>query len=196
MAYGIKEFLSDVAILNAGAILGKRRVAKAEAYALKKGFQLSAIAGRTALSAGARFATANPVTAGVGLGLGALATPPGERLLEMAEDRGRSDRIRFNQAVDDRIMEMQYMAELAQNPTVQSGIKTRVKRKTSKYGRAIKAGMKALKASSHEGKKGTLKSPKKALSKVSKVASALNKGKKITSKGVTGIIKRGIGRIL
>ena len=49
--------------------------------------------------AGASALEANPVTTGAALGLGALATPPGQELLDMAAERGRADRIRFEQAL-------------------------------------------------------------------------------------------------
>ena len=43
----------------------------------------------------------NPYLAGAALGYGALQTEPGQQLLEMAEDRGRMDRIRYEQALTD-----------------------------------------------------------------------------------------------
>jgi len=70
------------------------------------------------------------------------------------------------------------------------------KRKVSKYSQAIKAGMKALKASGSNGSKGKIKNPNMAMKAVSKVASAVNKGKKVSSKGITGTIKRAVSRVL
>ena len=39
--------------------------------------------------------------AGTALGLGALASPQGQALLDAAEERGRMDRIRFEQGLTD-----------------------------------------------------------------------------------------------
>ena len=43
----------------------------------------------------------SPVATGTALGLGALQTQPGQQLLDLAEERGRMDRIRFEQALTD-----------------------------------------------------------------------------------------------
>ena len=67
-------------------------------------------------------AAANPVTAGTLLGLGALQTPPGQELLDMARERGRADRIAFD--------EMLGTAEaFVRSPTGQGQIKTKAKRR-------------------------------------------------------------------
>lgn len=72
----------------------------------------------------------------------------------------------------------------------------RVKKKLSKFNKAVSAGMKALKKSKSYGKPGTINNGKKAFKQVTKVASRINKGAKVSAKGVTGVIKRGIGKIL
>jgi len=72
---------------------------------------------------------------------------------------------------------------------------SRTKKKLSKFNKAVSAGMKALKKSRNYGKPGTINNGKKAFKQVTKVASKLNKGGKVSAKGVTGVIKRGIGRI-
>ena len=71
----------------------------------------------------------------------------------------------------------------------------RAKKKLSKFNKAVSAGMKALKKSKSYGSPGTINNGKKAFKQVTKVASKLNKGGKVSAKGVTGVIKRGIGRI-
>ena len=193
MAYGIKDFLADLAILNAGAALGPTRVRKAQGYALKKGFQLSALVARTAVSTAVpalgRVAAANPVGAGAALGLGALATPPGEALLEMAREQGRQDRIAFNQMFDTT-------EDFLTSPTGQGAIRTKVKKKVSKYNKAVKAGMKAAKSSKFAGKKGIINNPKAVFGTVNKVVSAVNKGKKTSTKGLRGVISRAARRVL
>lgn len=70
------------------------------------------------------------------------------------------------------------------------------KKKITKFNKAVKAGMSALKKSTSYGKPGTNNNPKKAFAQVTKVASKLNKGKKVGSTGVTGKIARAIRKIL
>jgi hypothetical protein len=104
----------------------------------------------------------NPYLAGAALGYGALQTEPGQQLLEMAEDRGRMDRIRFEQALTD----------------LEVGV-GKVKSKTkSKFNSAVAKGMKAIKNSTSYGKKGVISAPKKAFTVVVNLASKLNKGSK------------------
>jgi len=75
------------------------------------------------------------------------------------------------------------------------GLKTRKKAK-SKFNKAVSAGMKAVRASKSYGKKGTINNAKRAFSAVTKVASKVNRGKKVSRKGVTGTIARAVRRIL
>ena len=193
MAYGIKDFLADLAILNAGAALGPTRVRKAQGYALKKGFQLSALVARQAVTTAApaigRVAAASPVGTGVGLGLGALATEPGQQLLEMAREQGRQDRIAFNEM-------LRTGEDFLRSPTGQGQIRTKAKKKVSKYSKAVKAGMKAVKSSKFGGKKGTISNAKTTFGTVNKVVSAVNRGKKVSTKGIRGTIARAARRVL
>lgn len=73
--------------------------------------------------------------------------------------------------------------------------KTRKKAK-SKFNKAVSAGMKAVKSSKSYGKKGTINNARRAFSAVTKVASKINKGKKVSAKGVTGTIARAVRKIL
>jgi len=121
----------------------------------------------------------NPVATGTALGLGALQTQPGQQLLDLAEERGRMDRIRFEQALTDLSV---------------STKKKTVKAK-SKFNKAVSAGMKAVKASTSYGKKGIISSPKKAFSVVTKTASRINRGGKVAKSGITrklGLLMRKI----
>ena len=156
---------------------------------VKAGKVIAPTVGRTA----ATLAAANPVRTGLGLGLAATQTPSGQALLDAAAERGRMDRIALEQAIDERIFGAMKTIE---SPIVQSAAKSTARRKVSKYSKAVKAGMKAVKASKFIGKKGTVNNAKKAFSTVNKVASAVNKGKKVSAKGVTGVIKRAVGKIL
>ena len=131
--------------------------------------------------AGASALAANPVTTGAALGLGALATPPGQDLLDMAAERGRADRIKFEQALTN--------LTVGTVPTVR-------KKTTSKFNRAIKAGMAAAKASTAYGKKGTINDAKKAFSAVTKTASRINKGGKVAKKGALRKIGLAIKKVL
>ena len=56
--------------------------------------------------------------------------------------------------------------------------------------------MKAVRASTSYGKKGKITNAKKAFSAVTKVASKVNRGKKVSAKGVTGTIARAVRKIL
>ncbi len=76
-------------------------------------------------------------------------------------------------------------------PIQKSGRKTR-----SKFNKAVSAGMKAVRSSKSYGKKGTINNAKRAFSAVTKVASKINRGKKVSAKGVTGTIARAVRRIL
>ena len=118
----------------------------------------------------------NPALTGAALGLGALQTQPGQELLDMAAERGRMDRIRFEQALTDLTV----------------STKKRSVRTQSKFNKAVSAGMKSLKASTSYGKKGVLSSPKKAFSVVTKTASRINKGGKVAKSG----IKRKLGLLM
>ena len=76
---------------------------------------------------------------------------------------------------------------------VQAPERRRKKRRTQ-FNKAVSEGMKAVKQSTSYGKKVTINNAKKAFSAVNKVASKLNKGQKVGTKGPTGVIKRAIGK--
>ena len=123
---------------------------------------------------------AAPVGLGVATGLGILASPEGQAALAAAEEKGRTDRVRFEQFITD----------------VTEPRKRAAKRKTSKYSKAVKAGMAAVKASTFNGKKGVINNAKKTFATVNKVTSAVNKGKKVANKGVRGVIAKAVRKIL
>jgi hypothetical protein len=76
-------------------------------------------------------------------------------------------------------------------PIQKSGRKSR-----TKFNKAVSAGMKAVKNSPKYGKKGTINNAKKAFSAVTKVASKINKGKKVSRVGVTGTIAKAVRKFL
>ena len=119
------------------------------------------VLGSSAIGAAAPIVT-NPYVAGAALGYGALQTDPGQQLLEAASERGRMDRIRFEQALTD----------------VDQAVKKKVKRTKSRFNTAVSRGMSAVKRSTSYGVKGAISNPKKAFSVVVGLASKLNKGSK------------------
>ena len=161
--------------------------------------------GRSAIGAVAPLA-ANPLIGGTALGLAALQTPQGQDLLEWAEEKGRRDRVAFEQYKADVEMRGRQFLEdpggfASQIQPIASGEQrlfeglTR-KRKKSKYNRAVSAAMKAVKASTKGGKKGKISSPKTVFKTVSKAVSKVNKGAKTSAKGITGIAARAARKIL
>ena len=71
----------------------------------------------------------------------------------------------------------------------------KIRRKT-KFNKAVSAGMKAVKASTSYGKKGTISNSKKAFAAVTKTASKINKGAKVAKSGITRKIGLAVKRIL
>lgn len=71
-----------------------------------------------------------------------------------------------------------------------------VRRGTTKFNRAISLGMKAVKKSKNGGKSGKLTSPKKTFATVTKTASKILKGRKVSNRGVTGTAARAMRKIL
>jgi hypothetical protein len=198
MALTTTEKLALIALGIDEAMLKGQGVAARTIKAIgKAAVKVSPYVARTAVPAAGRgisaIAQRNPVGFGAGLGLAALETPPGEALLEMAAERGAADRRALEQAIDERIFRATRVAE---SPMVQSAVKSTVKRKASKYSRAVKAGMTAVRKSKFDGKRGTIRNPKKTFSTVNKVVSAVNKGNKVAAKGIRGTIARAARRVL
>jgi hypothetical protein len=70
------------------------------------------------------------------------------------------------------------------------------KKAMTKFNKAVKEGMKIVKASKSYGKVKTINNPKKAFAAVTKTVSKVNKGKKIGVKGVLGKVGRAAAQIL
>ena len=150
-------------------------------------------AARTAAGVAGSLAAANPVSTGLGLGLGFTQTPQGQALLEMAAERGAADRRALEQAIDERIFQA---TRIVESPTVRGAAKTAVRRKVSKSSKAVKAGMAAVKKSKFNGKPNTISNAKKTFATVNKVVSAVNRGKKVSAKGIRGTIARAARKVL
>ena len=141
--------------------------------------------GRAALGAGATFARRNPVAA---TGLGALALQQAGAFDPIEEE--------IRARVDDAVDRAMAPVRVAQSNMGQVGVRAVAKRKVSKYSRAVKAGMAAVKASKFGGKKGKISNAKSTFATVNKVASAVNRGKKVATKGIRGVAAKAIRRIL
>ena len=157
IALGVIDFVSRGKINAAAFDLTLATVKRVFPVAARAGLSVGGSAARAALPL-----VTNPYLAGAAIGYGALQTEPGQQLLEMAEDRGRMDRIRFEQGLAD----------------IEFGIKKKVKRTKSKFNSAVSKGMKAVKNSVSYGKKGVISAPKKAFKAVVGTAAKLNKAKK------------------
>ena len=141
--------------------------------------------GRAALGGAATLARRNPVAA---TGLGALALQQAGAFDPIEEE--------IRARVDDAVQRAMAPVQLAQTDIARTGVRSVVKRKVSKYSRAVKAGMAAVKASKFGGKKGKISNAKSTFATVNKVASAVNKGKKVATKGIRGVAAKAIRRIL
>ena len=141
--------------------------------------------GRAALGAGATFARRNPVAA---TGLGALALQQAGAFDPIEEE--------IRARVDDAVQRAMAPVQLAQTDIAKAGARSVARRKVSKYSKAVKAGMAAVKASKFGGKKGKISNAKSTFATVNKVASAVNRGKKVATKGIRGVAAKAIRRIL
>ena len=184
--FGINEALLKGSGVGARTIkaLGKAAV-KLTPYVAPPVARGAAGVGRAALGAGATFARRNPVAA---TGLGALALQQAG-VFDPIEEEIRA-------RVDDAVGRAMAPVQLAQTDLAKTGVRSIAKRKASKYSRAVKAGMAAVKKSKFGGKPGKISNAKKAFATVNKVASAVNKGKKVAKTGIKGVAARAIRRIL
>jgi hypothetical protein len=179
-AYGLGRILpagSTRAAARAavGAVVrGGRVIAPAAARA-------APVVGRGALAA----ARANPITSAAALGLGLQQAGAFDPIEEAIQAR-----------IDDAVDRAMAPIELAQTDIAQQAVRSVAKRKVSKYSKAVKAGMAAVKKSKFGGKPGKISNAKKTFATVNKVASAVNKGKKVATSGIRGVAARAIRRIL
>lgn len=206
MAYGPKSFLRDLAVYSTGAAVGAKNSAKFVSYAARQGINLAGVGAARAASAAPGVAAANPITTGALLGLGALATPPGQSLLQAAAERGASDRIRVQQLIDEIIFantvlpfreNQSIIPQTTAAPVVdiRGNVRTQsLIRRPSQHNKDVKKAMKAVKNSKFSGPKGRISNIKATFGKVNKTISRIKKGQKVSRKGVTGVIARAIKR--
>ena len=146
----------------------------------------------------ARTASANPLLAAGILGTSAYQAGLLDPAIARAQEEARAAQMfAAEQAMElSGLNDAQRLYEFAGRPDIVQAGKKRAKRKVSKYSKAVKAGMSAVRKSKFLGPKGKISNAKTAFTRVNKVASAVNKGKKVASKGVTGVIKRAVGKFL
>ncbi len=168
IGHGIVDFVSGGRLTKIERNLLWKVLKKSLPILTRAGVGTAKVAGRSAIGAATPIvqSPAFPYVAGAALGYGALQTEPGQQLLEMAEDRGRMDRIRYEQALTN----------------LEYGVKSRVKKTKSKFNSAVSKGMKAIRNSTSYGKKGVINAPKKAFKVVTQMASKINKAKKTKGK--------------
>ena len=153
-------------------------------------------AGRMGVGPAAQAALRSPV------GQAALA---GFTITELREELNARDRMVAEQEfgpgaaaiqeIAQRVMPVPLPLAQATVTGIEVGKKTRKKAK-SKFNKAVSAGMKAAKASTSYGKKGTINNAKKAFAAVTKEASRINKGAKVAKKGIKRKIGLAIKKVL
>ena len=195
--YTKDQFLRDLAAYSVGITVGAKNTGKFVKFAAKSGIRLAGVgvtraavpAARGALGVGLGLARANPgLAAGLTLAqayqMGLLDAP-----IERTKDITAEALFEAGEFLPQQTP--QQMLDAMQRD---QGIKR--PKKATKYNRSVKAGMAAARASKYFGKKNTLSSPKKAFAAVNKTASKVNQGKKVSTKGATGVIARAVRRIL
>jgi len=129
--------------------------------------------GRT-ISAASRLPGVGPA-AGIGLGLEVLQTEQGQALLDLAEERGRRDRLGAERFVQDTLY-----------GTKEKVVRTS-KKAPSKFNKMVSAAQKSLKASKSYGPKGRITRPQTAFKTATRMASAAIRGKKAPKSGPTKV---------
>ena len=133
------------------------------------------------------------------IGAGPIALASGYYYTGLAaQDQARRD---LEQYGEPRIPIPLWNPLLGDMPTIDVGpidrtLKAAIRRKPSKFNKAISAGMKAVRSSKFMGKPKSISNSKKAFATVTKTVSALKKGKKRPTKGVRGAIARAARRYI
>ena len=122
-----------------------------------------------------------------------VIAPAAQNLAEMGVDYGQGV---VERALDPATFQRPEQRDLFPISAVPRFSTKKVKKKLSKFNKAVKAGMSAVKSSTSYGKKGTINNARKAFSAVTKVASKVNQGKKVAVKGIQGKIARAVRKIL
>ena len=153
--------------------------------------------GLAARGAGAARFIAMRHPAGAALGLTYVAVKNRDQIMnlleqgyEIAEEASPFIEERASQSIADPASVLP-----ARDPISVLGLK-KPKRRRSSYNKAVSSAMKAVKKSKFMGKPGKFSSPKKAFATVNRTVSKIKKGAKVGTKGVSGVIKIAVRRIL
>ena len=177
----LKEFLTIIAALEVGARVGPTRLRAFYKEAGRRGINLI------------RPGTfAQPVAAagesvGPGLARRALGTL-GRRSPYIAGGVALGEAVRRSPELVEDIIDQWEGAQEAVGVPPQK----RIRKKVSKFNKAIKAGMSAVKKSKSFGKPGKISNSKKAFAAVTKTVSSLKKGRKKPTKGIRGTIAKAV----
>jgi len=188
-------------VLGIETVAGKGPTGRAGRAALKAGAR-AIIAGTTVIAppvarAVTRTAVANPLlAAGV---LGTAAYQAG--YLDPAIQRAQEESFRAQENLRQTLLmqpmsDIQRTYEMAGSPDLREVVPKVAKRKLSKFNKAMKAGMSAVRKSKSNGKPGKLMNARATFGRVAKVYKSLSSGRKVSSKGETGVIKRNIKRYI
>ena len=135
-----------------------------------------------------------PPAIGIGLGLGALETGPGQQLLAAAAERGRQDRIRFERMLQDFMTGTPAREPDRRDPTgavaqryLEAAKVTPKPRKKTTFNKAVKASYAALKKSKAYGGVGVIKQQQAAFRTATRAASARLRGRKMPKSGPSKI---------
>ena len=197
IGFGIADFLTE-GRLSAPIARGTKAALKRAAPAIARGIIRY---GPTVAVTAARV-TPTPLAAAA---VGAAAVQNRELIRDVAGnvfERVQPGVQAYGQGVMERLRDPEQLlpVETGQSPAIEKlfGLPSGKPRRkiASKFNKAVKAGMSAVKKSKSYGKKGTINNARKAFSAVTKVASKVNRGAKVSAKGVTGTIARAVRKIL
>jgi len=186
----------------ARAFLNPGQVPTTRAFAGAATRQLPRVAG-TALSVGRTIALRHPV-----LTAGAVVYYTYKNREEIADLIGQGydviqdanigqniDPSRFVPAVQSEFGRLMTEGPRPSPGRVPPGFLQKPKRRKSTYNTSVSKAMKAIKNSTSYGKKGIINTPKRAFGFVARTVSKLRRGKKVPSKGASGVVKRSLGNI-
>jgi len=153
-------------------------------------------AGRMGAGAAAKAAVRSPVgrAAFAGFTYGQIREELNQRDMEVAEQEFGPTAAALT-TIAQRVQPLPVPLAQATVAGMELGKKAR-KKTVSKFSKAVSAGMKAAKASTSYGKKGTINNAKKAFTAVTKTASKINKGGKVAKKGALRKIGLAIKKVL
>ena len=197
IGFGIADFLTE-GRLSAPIARGTKAALKRAAPAIARGIIRY---GPTVAVTAARV-TPTPLAAAA---VGAAAVQNRELIRDVAGnvyERVKPGVQAYGEGVMERLRDPEQLlpVETGQSPAIEKlfGLPSGKPRRkiASKFNKAVKAGMAAVKKSTSYGKKGTINNARKAFSAVTKVTSKVNRGAKVSAKGVTGTIARAVRKIL